>query len=209
MFSRIYHFLKGPNPLNPSVWKGRLSPLTFRRFVSQDRAQCLELYALNEPGRFPKGVAHVYEESLDRGSSYFLVAERDGQIVASGGVSYYTREDLVVLCFGLVHPSFHGQGIGTALLLARLALLKADKPNYHVLIFAVEKSVGFYRRFGFKEYPSWIDPQGEIRPSGYLIFSGKKIHRCRALLSNHGIALPHDEDQIPVREPATSAKWMY
>src|SRR5678816_2032909 len=130
MFSRIYHFFRGPNPLHPAVLAGRLSPVTFRRFGPQDLPQCLELYALNETGRFPPGVAAHYEESLMKANTYFLVAESDGRIIASGGLSYFGREDVAVLSFGLVHPGQQGKGIGTALLLARLALLKPNQPVY-------------------------------------------------------------------------------
>src|SRR5260221_373003 len=88
MFSHIYHFLKGPNPLHPSMWKGRLRPLTFRRFAVTDMPRCLELYALNEAGRFPEGVIEEYKKTLREQTSYFLVAEIGGQIIASGGVGY-------------------------------------------------------------------------------------------------------------------------
>ena len=200
MFSRIYHFLKGPNPLHPSVWSERLPPIAFRQFAPQDLPQCLELYALNEPGRFPKGVAQRYEDSLKRGSSYFLVAECNGQIVASGGLSYRMREDFAVLCFGLVHPSQQGKGIGTALLLARLSLLMPDRWDYHVFILALESSIGFYRRFGFRAFQAWKDPQGKMRPSGHLVFTSSEIRRCRALLNDHKIAVPEHEDKIPFRK---------
>src|ERR1041385_5502612 len=199
MFSRIYHFLKGPNPLNPSVWTGRLSPLTFRRFVSKDLPQCRELYALNEPGRFPRGVAQQYEKSLIADSAYYLVAERDSHIVTSGGISYFRREDMAVLFFGLVHPRYHGQGIGTALLLACLALLKPNRARYHVFIFAVEKSIAFYRRFGFRDFQGWQDAHGDTHPSGHLLFTSYEIRCCRVLLQDNGIVSPEDEDQIPLR----------
>jgi ribosomal protein S18 acetylase RimI-like enzyme len=199
MFSRIYHFLKGPNPLHPSVWRGHLAPVTFRRFTSQDLPRCLELYALNEPGRFPKGVAEQYEASLVQGSSYYLVAEHDRRVIASGGLSYHARPDIAVLCFGLVHPSQQGKGIGTALLLARLALLNPNRPRYHVFVFAVKGSIGFYRRFGFSKYNAWKDTQGDLHPAGRLLFKSRDIDRCRALLEDHGITVPDDETQIPFR----------
>jgi N-acetylglutamate synthase-like GNAT family acetyltransferase len=202
MFSRIYHFLKGPNPLHPSVWAGRLPSLTFRRFSPQDLPRCLELYALNEPGRFPKGVLPQYESSLTRGSSYHLVTEEDGQVIASGGLSYYNRQDVVVLCFGLVHPNHQSRGIGTALLLARLALLKANGLSYHVFIGAVEPSFGFYCRFGFTHFQAWKDSQGDTHPTGHLLLTSAEIRRCRTLLVAHGIALPEDEDEIPLRTKA-------
>jgi predicted N-acetyltransferase YhbS len=202
MLSRIYHFLKGPSPLRPSLWDGHLSPVTFRRFTCEDLLQCLELYALNEPGRFPRGVAQQYEASLVQGSSYYLVAEDDGRVIASGGLSYYTRQDVAVLCFGLVHPSQQRRGIGTALLLARLSLLKPSRPEYHVLVFAVEDSFGFYRRFGFRDFQAWRDPQGDMRPSGHLLLTSRETRRCRALLKDHRITVPEDEAQIPVRTKA-------
>ena len=204
MFSRIYHFLKGPNPLHPSVWSGRLRPLTFRRFRPEDRAQCLELYSLNAPGRFPDGFLDQYESSLMQGSSYHLVAEGGDKILCSGGLSYYNRPDVVVLSFGLVHPSQQGGGIGTALLLARLALVRPNGFSYHVFIFSLERAFGFYERFGFRLYhQSWRDPQGKPHPVGHLLLSSDEIRHCRTLLRNQKIELSKDEDKIPLRTKTT------
>jgi predicted N-acetyltransferase YhbS len=199
MFNRIYHFLKGPSPLHPSVCNGRLSPRAFRRFDRKDLSQCLELYALNEPGRFPEGVAQQYKKSLSEEHSYHLVTESDGRIIASGGISYYTRADWVVLSFGLVRPSHQGQGLGTALLLPRLALLKPGRFSYHIFIFAVEESFGFYRRFGFRDIQPWRDDHGDQHPSGHLLLTGSEIRRCRELLRSRGIVVPRDEVEIPLR----------
>lgn len=91
MFSRIYHFLKGPNPLHPAVCRGRLTPITLRRFVPGDLSQCLELYSRNERDRFPSGMAHEFEEALKRDTTYFLVGEQNGRIVLSGGIEYVAR----------------------------------------------------------------------------------------------------------------------
>jgi ribosomal protein S18 acetylase RimI-like enzyme len=203
VFSWLYHFIKGPNPLHPAL-VGRLSPMTFRRFASTDLPQCLELYAANEPGRFPGGVVNLYEKTLLGQNSYFLVAESEGRIIASGGISYYLRDDLAVLCFGLVHPSHQGRGIGTALLLARLAMLKPHSYDYRVLIFAVEKSIAYYRRFGFKVFPPWADGQGKLHPSGQLIFTPAEILQCRQLLKERGVIVPDDEALVPFRKEANA-----
>lgn len=200
LFNRLYHFIKGPNPLHPSVWDKLSSPCTFRKFEKKDFPQCLELFSLNEPGRFPKGVAEQYEKSLAGGNSYYLVTEADGRIVASGGISYYMKPDYAVLCFGLVHPRYYARGLGTALLLARLALLKPVRKPYHAFIFAVEDTFGFYRRFGFRTYNPWLDTQGNRHPSGHLLLFGSEIRQCRRLLDFHGIILPQDEDQVPFRQ---------
>ena len=201
--SRVFHFIRGPNPVHPSVWEGRLSPMAFRRFEEADLNQCIELYSLNEKDRFPQGVIEQYRNSLAERDSYYLVGEKEGRIVASGGVSYWMRENLVVLFFGLVEPQHQGRGIGTALLLARLALLKPKPWNYHVLIFAVKKSFAFYRRFGFSNFTPWQDASGAKHPSGRLLLTRSEIHRCRALLEAHHISVPLDEDKVPMRMSPT------
>jgi ribosomal protein S18 acetylase RimI-like enzyme len=100
-----------------------LAALRFRRFEPEDIAKCLDLYTRNEPGRFPAGVKEDYATLLSEQSTYVLVAEKDGRLVASGGLFYYSRKNMAGLCFGLVHPQFQGTGIGTTMVLARLALL--------------------------------------------------------------------------------------
>jgi predicted N-acetyltransferase YhbS len=146
-------------------------------------------------------VAQQYEASLVQGSAYYLVAGDDRRVIASGGLSYQSQ-DRAVLCFGLVHPSQQGRGIGTALVLARLSLLKPNRTGYHVFVFAVEDSFGFYRRFGFRDFQAWRDPQGDTQPSGHLFLTCSEIRRCRALLKDHSITVPEDEGQIPVRMKA-------
>lgn len=202
---RVKHFAKGPNPLHPGNWEGRLSPLEFRRLQTSDIPECLEIYKLNEPGRFPEDTIGQYEKSLRTQSSYFLVAEKKGRIIASGGMAYFQNPYLAILCFGLVRPSDHGTGIGTALLLARLALLKEDELVHRVFIFAVEKSFGFYQRFGFQPTRSWRDAKGNEHPSGYLVITNAEVQQCRRLLADHGISVPHDGDQVPFRKKEESS----
>ena len=194
---RMGHFFRGPNPLHPGVWEGRLRPLTFRRFDIADLPQCLALYKLNEPGRFPERVRDHYEECLRSGRTYVLVAEDEGRIVATGGMNIFLKPHIAVLSYGLVRPDYHGKGIGTALLLARLALLSNKEPVYRVLIFAVRKSFVFYQRFGFRPYTAWHDKQGVAHPSGQLIITIAEAQQCRKLLADHGISVPHDEDKVP------------
>jgi len=205
-FTRFFHWVKGPSPLDSSVWEGRLSPLSFRRFAPGDLPQCLEIYRLNEPGRFPEGVLEQYERVLSRQISYFLVAEKDGQILATGGMAYFLRRHTATLCFGLVHPEHQGRGIGTALLLARLALLNPKRRAYRVLIFAVDKSFGFYLRCGFATHGLWRDKHGQHHPAGQLKFKPTEILRCRNLLAEHGITVPRDEALIPFQKSQEEAQ---
>lgn len=197
--TRVADFLRGPHPLHHSIWHGRLSPLTFRRFEAADLPRCLELYSLNKPARFPDlPPGGDYETSLRSGRLYTLVAEKAGRLIASGSIVRYANTIFATLCFGLVHPEYHGQGMGTSLLFCRLALLKPSEPDHAVLIFAVSHSIGFYRRFAFVPVRSWKDKHGCEHPSGLCHVTGRDIVRCRKLLSAHSISFPMDEDAVPI-----------
>jgi N-acetylglutamate synthase-like GNAT family acetyltransferase len=202
---RLRHYIEGPNPLHPAVWEERLSPITFRRFQEADIPACLEIYKLNEPGRFPEGVIAEYEKCLREQTSYFMVAEKNGRVVATGGISYFQKPHVAMLCFGLIRPENQGAGIGAASLLARLALLKKDQPAYRVLICAVAKSFGYYQRFGFQLFGNWPDPHGQNHPLGALTITHEEVQQCRKLLTDHGISFPQDEDQVPLRTIADEA----
>jgi len=172
--------------------------MAFRRFTMADLPQCLEIYKLNEPGRFPEDFIEKYETALRNPFSYTLVADCDGQIIASGGLCYQKKESISVMSYGLVRPGYHNQGIGTALALARLSLLNSNRPVHRVFIFAIEKSIGFYHRFGFYPFQPWKDEHGKEHPSEYLVISNEEIRECRRLLAREGISVPDDEGQIPL-----------
>src|SRR4051812_31201177 len=113
----IYHAFRGPHRLHPSVIDGLVTPMRFRLYQPRDRDQCMERYALNEPGRFPEEVINQYHDALTRQGSYILVLEKNDRIIASGGMCYAIRQNIGILSFGLVHPEHQGIGLGTALLL--------------------------------------------------------------------------------------------
>ena len=75
LFERAYLLLDRPGPFLAPEWKGRLPPMLFRRFAPADLDRCLEIYALNEPGRFPAGVNEDYRRCLEGQTSYCLVGD--------------------------------------------------------------------------------------------------------------------------------------
>lgn len=192
-----YRFI-AKRPLSWVVLNGRLRKLTFRRSEEEDIPRCIELYQLNEPGRFPPNGLADFEKAL-RGDSYHLVTELDGKVVAMGGVSYWCRRDIAVFSYGLVDPAYHGQGIGTTLFLARLGMIEPQYWYTRVVIFAVDDSITYYQRFGFKRGDPW-EHEGEPYPTGHLIMSKPEIRKCRRRLKREGIVIPDDRDRVPLDE---------
>jgi ribosomal protein S18 acetylase RimI-like enzyme len=198
--------MRGPNPLHPMVWKGRISPITFRRYRESDLHGCVNLYDLNAPGRFPR-LEPTYSTTLASGAAYTLVAVKNGMLVAAGSVSYrrvegFLNHKAAILSFGLVHPDYQDQGIGTTLVLTRLALLEPSDESYFVMICAVNKSIGFYRRLGFHDAGKWKDGEGQEHPVGLLEFLRREIWSCRKLLADHQVIYPDDEGLVPFAKPS-------
>jgi len=142
-------------PRTPFVQPSRPADLpacVIRELTARDLAACEEIYRLNEPDRFPEGVREHFGGFIrDRQKALFLVAEAEGEVCGFGGIAMRREGKLEIahLVFGMVHPSRQRRGFGTALLLARMAVLPVPRRWWTVLLMPVGGSESFYARFGF------------------------------------------------------------
>jgi len=173
-----------PKPLPPDT--------SLRVYHSADRECCLAIYSENEPGHFPPGFSDVFEQTLDRPDYLKLVLNVQGRLAAVGAIGLFPRMiglQNVWLAFGMVRPDVHGQGLGTALLLARLAALPEPKLPMKVLLSNVARSESFLERFGF-EYQGQMPglaggPMLDVRAA--LLDRGS-WQRCREIVGGLGFA---------------------
>jgi GNAT superfamily N-acetyltransferase len=129
----------------------RLPACRFRPFEEKDFDRCVEIYRLNEPGRFPAGYLDDFSAWLRGDGCLVLVCEVAGEIRAVGGVSMFRQDDvqLSFFSYGMVHPAYHRQGYGTASLLARIVSLGSPVHRWHGILSTTGGSESFYERFGF------------------------------------------------------------
>ena len=148
-----------------------------REFRSTDREGCLRIYRDNEPGRFPSGVVPYFENFLARNDYLKLVCCKDEEPIAVGGIGVINGllSLQAWLVFGLVAPSYQRQGVGTTLLLARLAALPTPGKPIRLLLSNVPGSGGFFARFGFAL-------QGQMTVPAH----GQRIDVCSAMLDAVG-----------------------
>jgi N-acetylglutamate synthase-like GNAT family acetyltransferase len=176
--------------------RGRMKAARIRIYHPDDFAACRELYVLNESGRFPPGILPEFEAALQSKSLLFLGAEREGEICGCGGIAIHPG-CRAALAFGLIHPQRQGQGLGTILLLARLALLPDD--NWLLYLTSVPASRAFYEQFGFRE---WSGQKlklksGEELPSFITFLSPDLRSQCASLLAQAGVELLATTADIP------------
>lgn len=179
--------------------------VSFRVMDDADIPLCLSLYRANEAAHFPRGFFDDYEARL-RGRQFLnLIATRDGEAVGCGGLVYDATGN-AWFCFGMVSPAHQRKGIGTALMLARLALLTPVENWCAIAITAVRGSVSFYRRFGFMFLPATTDRNGTLHSIAFLDVPAAEVEACRLLLAERRIIVPDARDAIPrIPPPAALA----
>lgn len=119
-----------------------------RPYVPGDLQGCLALFDSNVPRFFTEGEKQDFEAFLLGNPHSYVVAERDGQLVACGG--WYLRDGEARLCWGMVRQDLQGQGVGRLLVEARLQALRAAGEVRAVSITTSQLTEGFYARWGLE-----------------------------------------------------------
>jgi len=119
-----------------------------REYTAEDRESCLGIFASNMDS-LPES-PEVLADFLIEGTSWFLVAERDGKVVACGGLELQGDTNRGMLVFGMVDKAQQRCGIGTLLTLTRLTLVPDEDATTMVTLETNVLNEGFYSRFGFE-----------------------------------------------------------
>lgn len=129
-----------------------------------------------------------YERTLAAKGTAFLVARMDGELVGVGGLMTVGGGSSrgIGLAFGLVHPAWQRRGLGSALLLARLAALPEPDPCWNIALSAVERAQSFSQRFGFIFCGRFLNAGVELDHFAALL-SVKEWRRCRLILNDAGV----------------------
>lgn len=90
-----------------------------------------------------------WEEAFHYSGGFAWAAEVEGETVGFGVAETHGATESLLLVSDLVDRKFQGRGIGTALVLVRLATQSAAQFN-QVGLLATEHSRGFYERLGFR-----------------------------------------------------------
>ena len=94
---------------------------------------------------------------------------------------------MISLSYGMVHPSYHGKGLGTVLLLGRLSLLPTEHDIAWIPSMAtVEASAPFYARFGFSG-KKITEEDGTVLWYFYSCLYAADVERCRSVIADAGV----------------------
>ena len=198
--ARLMRRFRGVGRLDPTVGMLAIPSSTVRAFSKQDLEVCRNLYVLNEPDRFPPGYLQTFTESLESPAQLFLVVELHGQIAAVGGICRTPESPQgCSLLFGMVHPDLHRRGLGTTLLLARLAVLERPAGVWWAFLSSAGGSSTFFERFGFRHYGRYALPPDMKEFDCYRAYLQESDWAsCAAILEERQVHLDRAGIQVPV-----------
>lgn len=70
-------------------------------------------------------------------------------IIGSGGINYFPTEKTARISWDMVHPVYHGKGIGRSLVEHRLAVIREKTDYRNVIVRTSQITFIFYQKMGF------------------------------------------------------------
>lgn len=127
--------------------------MQIRPYQPSDKSACLDVFISNVPTFFADHEYAEFAAFLDTlpGVGHYLVVESAlSTIVGCGG--YFLNADRTVagLMWGMVHRDYHRQGLGRALLLARLSAICDEPHAQSIELDTSQHSYGFFATLGFE-----------------------------------------------------------
>ncbi len=123
-----------------------------RPYTIDDFSVCLAIFDSNVPTFLApeeRTDFRQFLESVNGGDRRYLVLTRQGSVIACGGLIVDTETRRARLAWGMVDRALHGQGLGTRLMQARLAMVRATSDIDELGLATSQHTGGFYKRFGF------------------------------------------------------------
>lgn len=100
------------------------SSIAIRLYQAEDYPHILKIFKCNTPRYFSPDEENDFIFYLKEEKEEYYVVEKDGDIIGSGGINFRAG-NAGAISWDLLHPDYHGYGIGRQLLQYRISRLNA------------------------------------------------------------------------------------
>jgi len=141
--------------------------IQIRSYENKDKKGLLNLLSLNIPTYFHPAELEDLTNYLDKEIEDYFVLEVNSNLLASGGINYDEDGHTAKISWDIVHPEYHKQGLGSRLLIHRLACIRSNPSIKNITVRTSQFADKFYGKHGFKEF----DRQKNYWAEGYDLVS--------------------------------------
>jgi len=124
--------------------------MLIRKFKNTDTDEIIGLLRFNTPSYFAPSEEQDLLYHLQNHASDFYVLEVDTRLLACGGINLHIDNETASLSWDMVHPQFHGMGLGTSLAKFRIRKIKEIKEVKTISVRTSQLVYKFYEHFGLE-----------------------------------------------------------
>ena len=124
--------------------------IIIRHYKPEDKLFLLNLINLNTPKYFAVNEKVDFEHYLENERELYFVLIVETEIVGCGGINFEEEESIGIISWDMIHPEFHGKGLGKQLLDYRLSELNSKKSIKKIIVRTSQLTYRFYEKAGFK-----------------------------------------------------------
>ena len=121
---------------------------TLRPYHPADYDAIIELFLLNTPEYFCPPEQADLEKFLKEEVEAHFVTEDNGMVIACGG--HVIKDNAGWLAWYIVHPAWHGKGVGAQLVNNSLQIIRATPGLNRIVVRTSQLVYRFYEKAGFK-----------------------------------------------------------
>lgn len=121
-----------------------------RNYTARDQAQVLALLKKNTPAYFDASEEADLVHYLDKEVEDYFVVEENQHLIGAGGINYFPAEKMARLSWDLIHPLYHGKGIGKSLTQFRVEYIRQNPAIELIVVRTSQLVYGFYEKMGFE-----------------------------------------------------------
>ncbi len=124
--------------------------LIIRKYTHQDKSSVIELLQQNTPDFFDPSEEKDFKYYLAHEIEDYFVIEQDNQVIGSGGINYFPKNNTAKISWDFIAPKFQGKGIGKKLTEYRIEYLKKKTEIKRIIVRTSQFTYLFYEKLGFK-----------------------------------------------------------
>ena len=145
---------------------------TFHKYTSTEQDDLVKLFMSNTPDWFATEELDHFTEYLNKlAQNYFVITHFD-VTVGCGGFEYNAKENMAIITWTIIHPSYQRSGLGRQLIEYIMAKARHSHKDASFRVRTSQVAFGFFEKLGFKV----IDTQRDHWAKGLDLYVMLKEH---------------------------------